>query len=573
MSDLKQRRISDVAFKIDADMNVLDANRSFLRLFNTVSSSVNLRSYLSEADSANFLHFLHNFHDDMENPYFIVELTVRGTALNCIVQVSKDGDTFSVTLQELSYLLEMLDKTIFESRKYHSLLENFNSFFFIYDGTRFVMQNTADLTDMFEGDEAAFRDYFINFFMIDMADSVSSEQMESLFSDLQQKNVDKIYQVLNTDKKRVSIKTSAFSTREKTGYIALITTDKRMVQETTFSEKYDGLTNLFNKKTVTEMVTNKINVSKHAGALFIIDVDKFKECNDTFGHAFGDKVLVAVSKIIQEAVAGLGFAGRIGGDEFICFVDKTDEEDIRTIARNIRLGIQWAIPALNPESVVTSSIGVARVPTDAETYEEAFKIADKCLYIAKSRGRNCYIIYDPVKHDKVIMQNEEHVKNVLSGKEYSDSVDTELTILSVLNDASLSGEETLTQAIPMLLEFLKVHKITLYRFENGTYKRFYSSGHDDVNFREDSLTQDYFKYYNAYDFFQVDNVNVFDTLDKEKFSMYLTDKVASTLEVLCKNENKPNILVCYDVFKPAQTFPHQKIIFGIMAAKLLAKKI
>ena len=574
-SEIKQRRISDVAFTLDSRLQVIEANRSFLRLFNTVDSNVNLGDYMSEVDRENFLHFLSNYYAGMDNPYFIVEFKPREDRMICIVQVTKKGENFSATLQELSYLMEMLDKSIFENRKYRKILNSFNSYFFTYDGSRFRMQNTKDLTDIFEGNEEAFRNYFVDLFKIDLALTVSAKQLARLFDDMLQRTTDRGYRLLTLSGESVYIQTKEFSTREKTEYIALISTNASVKDENLFVEKFDGLTNLYNKKTVTEMITNKINVSKQSGSLFIIDVDKFKECNDVFGHAFGDKVLVAVAKVIQEAVNGHGFAGRIGGDEFICYVDKTEEYDVRNIARNIRLGIQWAIPAINPSSVVTSSMGIVRIPLNASTYEDAFKIADKCLYIAKSRGRNCYVIYRPEMHDPIIKKNDDGLKDLVSGKTYAESVDAELEILAMLDRyrGKTKKSALIEKLIPKLTALLQVHKMTVFKYDGSAYNIAYSSGHDDVNFRQHKLSDNYFKYFNAYDFFQADNINVFDTVDKERYDMYLTDKVSSTLEVLCRNEDgRPNILVCYDVFKPARTFPKQKIVFGIMVARLLSKK-
>ena len=288
---------------------------------------------------------------------------------------------------------------------------------------------------------------------------------------MSQKITDRGYRLLTLDGETVHIQTKEFSTRQKTEYIALISTNASVKDENLFVEKFDGLTNLYNKKTVTEMITNKINVSKQSGSLFIIDVDKFKECNDVFGHAFGDKVLVAVSKVIQEAVSGHGFAGRIGGDEFICFVDKTEEYDVRNIARNIRLGIQWAIPAINPGSVVTSSMGIVRIPQNVSTYEDAFKIADKCLYIAKSRGRNCYVIYRPEMHDPIIQKNDEGLRDLVSGKSYAESVDTELEILALISTYKAKAKKTVLveKLVLKLTAFLQVHKMTVFKYDGIAY--------------------------------------------------------------------------------------------------------
>ncbi|MCR4823514.1 MAG: GGDEF domain-containing protein [Treponema sp.] len=577
MNKGKQRRISDVSFTFDSSLNVTAASRSFLRLFDIVDCKINLGNFMSDFDRDNFIHFLSNFSDKIKTADFIAQLSIYNQQfdstkhLECMIQVEEKGGEFSGTLQEISSLFNMLDKKIFENRKFSRILSNINSYFFTFDGNRFVMQNTRDLTDLYEGKTETFKHYFVDFFQIDISKKAAIMQVKRLFDDIIEDRLNKSYQYPRTDGTSMSVHTSSYCTREKSETIALISTEVAVISKESFAEKFDGLTNLYNKKTVTEMLENKINVSKQKGSLFIIDVDKFKECNDNFGHAFGDKVLTAVSKVLQDAVNGCGFAGRIGGDEFICFVEKTEEYDVRNIARAIRLGVQWAIPAINPESVVTTSIGIVKIPEQAKTYEEAFKLADKCLYIAKSRGRNCYIIYKPELHNQIIMQNEETVHHVNSGKIYSENADKSLEILTIIKEAK---EGFLSKVIPLLLDYMGVHKITIYKYEEGKYVQFYTSGYEDIKFRDDKLNENYFKYFNSYGFLHIDNLNVFDTIDREKFNMYRSDKVTSTLEVCCKNKDgSPKILMCYDVFRPAQTFPPLKIEFGIMAARVIANEL
>lgn len=577
MANSKWRRISDVTFKFDKDLNVVEANRSFLQLFNVVAANINLGDFMNPTDQKNFAFFISNFHEGIENPYFLVDFnfqdrfSVALINMSCIVHVQQEGKFYSASLQEISQLFNMFDKLFFDNRKFLGMLNNFHTYFFTYNGERFLLQNTSDFTDLFESDGETFKSYFTDFFKIDLKKSCVTSQLRTLFDDITQKITGKTYLLPRIGTSSMSVKTIEVSTREKTEYIALISINANTVSQEGFTEKFDGLTNLYNKKTVTEMLKNKINVSKHSGSLFIIDVDKFKECNDNFGHAFGDKVLSAVSKVLRDSVSNQGFAGRIGGDEFICFVDKIEDSEIRNIARSIRLGVQWAIPAINPESVVTTSIGIARIPENATTYEDAFKVADKCLYIAKSRGRNCYVIYRPELHDKIIMQNEEALHNFKLGKTQSESADKSIEILQIIMNPK---KNFLKKVIPLLIEHLGVHKVTIYKYSDGKYRQLLTSGFEDVKFRDDKLDESYFKYYNSYGYFHIDNLNIFDTIDKEKYDMYRTDRVTSTLEVKCDNsDGSPNILICYDVFKPAQTFPPLKIEFGIMAARLISKNI
>ncbi|MCM1091575.1 MAG: GGDEF domain-containing protein [Butyrivibrio sp.] len=170
----------------------------------------------------------------------------------------------------------------------------------------------------------------------------------------------------------------------------------------------DMTTGLLTKKAIVEYTENLLrHKPKYNVNLCVIDLDNFKQVNDTLGHMFGDEVLATVADILKEAVAGKGLAGRIGGDEmFIVLEGVNDLSDLRGVLRSIRSNVEWAYKERKEVPQVTCSIGVSTYPEDASSYDDLFKIADKMLYRAKQKGKNRYIVYSREVHGDVLAENE-----------------------------------------------------------------------------------------------------------------------------------------------------------------------
>ena len=273
-------------------------------------------------------------------------------------------------------------------------------------------------------------------------------------------------------------------------------------------------------------------------------------------------VLVTTSKAIKEAIKGFGVAGRIGGDEFLIILDSTNEEIIRNIARNIRVGVQWSIPSDRLETVVTCSMGISRFPLDGESYNELFDIADRALYIAKSKGRNCYIIYRPEIHKKFIIDKEIKTKAKIN---YNDDFDL------IKESLKLIDENKIEEVLENIRKFLNVDKVSVYKYN----KRMYSIGlNTDIDERIEFIFKDEYKsHLNEYDYMIADNTNYLDALDRKRYDIYLKEKIGSTLEVAHKENNKIIGYVCYDVFKPARTFDRRHITFIVFLSRILLEKI
>ncbi|MDW8106172.1 MAG: diguanylate cyclase [Armatimonadota bacterium] len=163
----------------------------------------------------------------------------------------------------------------------------------------------------------------------------------------------------------------------------------------------DGLTGLHNHRAFQEHLEKQFNIALRDSrplSLILIDVDHFKQYNDTFGHQAGDEVLRQVAQILREQVRDDDFVARYGGEEFVVVLPNLDAERAAAIAERIRYAIQHAIWKLRP---VTASFGVASLQPDMETHRELVEAADKALYHAKRSGRNRVAIWSHSQQTQV----------------------------------------------------------------------------------------------------------------------------------------------------------------------------
>ena len=171
----------------------------------------------------------------------------------------------------------------------------------------------------------------------------------------------------------------------------------------------DDMLNMLNKKAITEYARRVIAQENCPTTyLVIFDLDHFKMVNDTYGHLYGDEVLVTVTDIINKAVGDHGVVGRIGGDEILIVTKNVaDKAELRTILREIRMAVEETYLGRMNGFALTCCMGAAAYPDHGKTYEEVLDIADKMLYLAKEKGRNRYLIYTPEMHHDLIAAPKE----------------------------------------------------------------------------------------------------------------------------------------------------------------------
>lgn len=164
----------------------------------------------------------------------------------------------------------------------------------------------------------------------------------------------------------------------------------------------DPLTRLPNKKAFNEKLQQIIEQCLHGtdknsicGAVAFMDLDNFKLLNDSFGHSYGDQLLIQVSDRIKAASSEDLFTARIGGDEFVLiFPEENDLEVIQSLLKNFQELFITSFHLMNLEIQINFSIGVVLYPQDGITVEEIIKHADTALYQAKDRGKNQIVFFD-----------------------------------------------------------------------------------------------------------------------------------------------------------------------------------
>lgn len=183
------------------------------------------------------------------------------------------------------------------------------------------------------------------------------------------------------------------------GIIALINdvTDHQLLKrELEKRAKTDTLTGLSNKSATEDLVRMMISNYRQEdelSALLIIDVDHFKQINDNFGHAEGDRILAEIGRIIKNCCRAADVAGRIGGDEFLIFMRHIeDPENACRLAERLQGNVGRAFVDDRMKRHVSLSIGIAVCPENGKDYDSLFRSADEALYYVKEHGRAAYRI-------------------------------------------------------------------------------------------------------------------------------------------------------------------------------------
>ncbi len=186
----------------------------------------------------------------------------------------------------------------------------------------------------------------------------------------------------------------------KTGdIIAVITTSddihdlKSSEIDLTYKSQRDLLVGAYNKKTTELLIKNKL--SEHSrGSLFMIDLDNFKGINDNFGHSYGDDVLKEVYEKIASSFRSDDIVGRVGGDEFIVFLNGHQAmEELIKKSTKICNEVHKMYTENGISVLLSCSIGVAIAPNHGNTFEELYHAADDAMYSCKKKNKNGFAIY------------------------------------------------------------------------------------------------------------------------------------------------------------------------------------
>lgn len=209
-------------------------------------------------------------------------------------------------------------------------------------------------------------------------------------------------------------------------------------------------------------------------AVLMMDIDSFKEVNDTYGHRKGDEVLSRIGKSLISNVRNTDFVARYGGEEFVIILKDTIEEEAEKIGEKIRKNIE-EIKVSQIEESVTMSIGIAMFPKHGQFKDELIEKADQALYRAKEKGKNKVVVWNA--HLANTLHRVDRLAGIISGNTNQDQRNV-LAILDIIDLAkgNISKEDKIFEFLGRLIETIEAETCTLIQLDRNknpikTYSR------------------------------------------------------------------------------------------------------
>lgn len=185
------------------------------------------------------------------------------------------------------------------------------------------------------------------------------------------------------------------------GFVQDLTERKEAKQRIETLAYTDALTGLPNRLLLTQRAEMMLGMSQRMGCpcgVLFVDLDRFKNINESLGHAMGDRVLIEVAQRIRKALREVDTLGRLGADEFVVFLQEADAFGAEIAARRIIAALTQPFAANGVEFSLGCSIGVAQFPDDGRTVEGLIQCAETAMHAAKERGRGSLRFYQPQKN-------------------------------------------------------------------------------------------------------------------------------------------------------------------------------
>lgn len=205
------------------------------------------------------------------------------------------------------------------------------------------------------------------------------------------------------------------------GVFSDISIEKETEKELEELTQSDLLTNILNRNAFNELLFEKVNNSIHSHAILFIDLDRFKQINDTLGNEVGDQILIEVTNRINSIAGSSDIFARYGADEFVFSRSNIEyQKEAANLAKDITKLFNKPFLINDTEVYVTASIGISIFPQDGKDIEKLINKADKAMYFAKQNGRNQYAFYfDDLKKDsKRIIVLEAELRKAIQNKDF-----------------------------------------------------------------------------------------------------------------------------------------------------------
>ncbi|WP_062786808.1 putative bifunctional diguanylate cyclase/phosphodiesterase [Aquitalea pelogenes] len=208
------------------------------------------------------------------------------------------------------------------------------------------------------------------------------------------------------------------------GLILDISERKQMEQAIWREANYDALTGLPNLRLLRDRLSEELERARRQGstlALLFIDLDRFKEVNDTLGHHVGDQLLIQAAERIQAVVRSSDTVSRQGGDEFVVILsDINNAQAAGMVASKIIRLLHMPFLLGSNEVYVSASIGIALYPDDSQQQETLVSYADQAMYAAKANGRNCFSYFTPSLQEEALRRQAigKQLRQALAGNHF-----------------------------------------------------------------------------------------------------------------------------------------------------------
>jgi diguanylate cyclase (GGDEF)-like protein/PAS domain S-box-containing protein len=203
-----------------------------------------------------------------------------------------------------------------------------------------------------------------------------------------------------------------------------VTEQKAQERRIEFLAYYDVLTGLPNRLLLRDRIDHAISQARRDGsrlALLFLDLDGFKNVNDSMGHAAGDRLLTIVTERLRETVREQDTVARLGGDEFVVLIqDLEDTTDAAVVAQKILASVSSPALVETQELAVTASIGISAFPEDGDDADALIRSADAAMYLAKHSGRNDYRYFTRELNERAYerMRMENGLRHALARDEF-----------------------------------------------------------------------------------------------------------------------------------------------------------
>jgi len=228
-------------------------------------------------------------------------------------------------------------------------------------------------------------------------------------------------------------------------FVRDISERKRAEERIQYLALFDALTGLPNRVQLEERINYAISLAKRNDshmALLFLDLDHFKNINDTLGHSVGDKLLIEIAERLKRVLREQDTVARLGGDEFILLLPESNAEGVRRVAEKLLDSItQPFIDEKNNELTVSSSIGIAFYPDDGLDFETLLKNADTAMYRAKRDGRNGYCFFTPQMQARSVrnLEIENTLRQAIARQQFELYYQPQISV----KDGRLIGAEAL----------------------------------------------------------------------------------------------------------------------------------